>query len=116
MGITESGTSEVDGSLTLPLVQGASYQLEVAKPQGASILSTISRVEVGTGILELSLPRALKISGRLAISGASSAGAQISVYCVDCTDEDRTRPLSSAVSDESGHFQLHIADPGVSAD
>lgn len=115
-GTTHTGISLADGSLSLPLVQGASYQLEVAKPQGVSILSNIPKVEVGAGALELALPNAVEISGRLAIAGASSSGAQISVYCVDCTDEDRTRPLSSAVSDESGHFELYIADPGISAD
>lgn len=115
VGTTHRRTSLADGSLSLPLVQGAWYQLEVVKPQGASMLASIPKVEVGAEVLELTLPSALMISGRLAITGASSAGAQISVYCVDCTEEDRTRPLSSAVSDESGHFQLHIADPGIVA-
>ncbi|MBL4633299.1 MAG: carboxypeptidase regulatory-like domain-containing protein [Kofleriaceae bacterium] len=112
-GATVTGDSTGAGELSLALVEGGAYRLELSSATSASVVAEIPIVSTTPAVLNISLPATLTISGRVVVSGASSAGAQISLFCVDCQGDEKNRPLASAVSDLSGHFDLRVQDPGV---
>ncbi len=112
-GATVVGDSTGSGELSLALVEGGAYRLELSSATSASVVAEIPLVSTAAAVLNISLPPTLAISGRVVVSGASSAGAQISLFCVDCQGAEKNRALASAVSDLSGHFDLRVQDPGV---
>ncbi len=112
-GATVTGDSTGSGELSLSLVEGGAYRLELSSATSASVVAEIPLVSTAAAVLNLSLPPTLAISGRVVVTGASSAGVQISLFCVDCQGEAKSRPLAAAVSDQSGHFDLRVEDPGV---
>ncbi len=107
-------TTIADGSTSLALIQGGSYRLTVGHPTGGQHAQFLTNVQAGS-IGPIALPGTVLAQGQIAIGSPteSGAGAQVRLYCDDCTGADAERVHASAVADETGRFTFRVSDPGV---
>ncbi len=99
-----------DGSFTLPLASGASYDIRVNDLRGAPF----EVPDVTMAPTSIVLGAALAIDGTVSVLGGASnvAGAAVELLCASCTGVDADRPITQTASDVQGHYELSVADPG----
>ena len=95
------------------LAAGGAYQLRLRDPQGRGGAVT-ALVATGGLAASYALPHALKLQGRLEVSGSPTPidRATVQLLCMLCTGVERDRPLAETTSDH-GTFLLSVPDPGV---
>ena len=107
-------TTAATGSAALSVIRGGSFQLTVGHPTAGQHTQFLTDVQAGA-IGQVTLPGTVLVDGQISIGSSSEAGAgaQVRLYCDDCTGADAERVHASAVADGTGRYMLRIADPGV---
>tara|TARA_R110002073_G_scaffold300298_1_gene467604 strand:- start:19779 stop:21554 length:1776 start_codon:yes stop_codon:yes gene_type:complete len=113
-GNLTTATTAANGSASFALIPGGSYRLAVRHPTGGEQAQFLANAQAGS-LGAVSLPGTILAQGQISIGSptGSGAGAQVRLYCDDCTGADAERVHASAVADGTGRFKLRIADPGV---
>jgi hypothetical protein len=101
-------TTGSDGSFAMQLASGATYDVRVADPRGAPF----EALGVSSVPASIALGKPLVISGTISVGPTDLAGAAVEVLCASCSGVEADRPIAQAASDEQGHYQLAVADPG----
>ncbi len=105
------GQSDMSGLGSLALVRGGSYQLVVSHKDAGEQVHMTENVQ---GLAQIfTMPGALIAQGRLQIGTEVGAGAQVRLFCEDCTGPDAQHVHASAVVDGAGEFRFRVNDPGV---
>ena len=105
------GQSDTSGMGSLALVRGGSYQLVVSHKDAGEQVHTAENVQGFTQTF--TMPGALVAQGRLQIGTEVGAGAQVRLFCEECTGPDAQRVHAAAVVDGAGEFRFWVNDPGV---
>lgn len=107
-------TTAANGSASVGLIPGGAYLISVAHPTGGQHAQFITNAQAGS-VGPVSLPGTILAEGQISIGSPleTGAGAQVRLFCDDCTGADRERVHASAVADSTGRFTFRVADPGV---
>ena len=107
-----AATTAADGSVTLALASGASYELRVVDPSARA--APLFAPSVTALPATMTLGAALAISGTVSVIGGTNAvaGAAVELLCAACTGLDGERPLAQAATGVQGDYVLAVPDPG----
>ncbi len=120
LGMTGLGTIRVvadgSGNVTTQLAANTIYDLHLSDPQGTSAPRTVS--DVTTVDATYDLPKAIRISGSLTLSGNPQVigNAAVQILCAvgaSCVGTARSIPLAEAASAADGKFSVGVLDPGT---
>ncbi|MEZ4368407.1 MAG: carboxypeptidase-like regulatory domain-containing protein [Kofleriaceae bacterium] len=110
---TRTGVTDGSGAVSWPGVPGATWDVIVEDPAARAARRELAEV-ANDDLGAVALPRALRISGRVAVPGGSAvSAAAVTLYCELCSGIDRQRPVASARTGVTGAFTLAVPDPGV---
>ena len=102
------------GALTGQLASGGHYDARWSDPNSGSAPRTDLDVTATNLAGAYTLPRALFLTGELAVPGNPNPipRAAVQVLCRDCLGIDHDRPIAEASSDALGTFAIALPDPG----
>jgi hypothetical protein len=113
-GIAAGALTAQDGSFSLDVASGGSYELVATDP--GERFAESARVAAAAGTVpDLPLRAAVAIDGTLVAEGALDdlRGASIALRCLECTGAEVSRAVAVTLVGSAGRFRLMAPDPGV---
>ncbi|HEX4453191.1 MAG TPA: hypothetical protein VH143_20105 [Kofleriaceae bacterium] len=97
-----------DGSFSIALAAGGSYDVRVGDPRAAPFAEQ-NVASIGS----IALAAGLAITGTVSVDGGGVVpGAAVELLCASCTGVAADRPIAQAATDTHGGYVLTVSDPG----
>jgi hypothetical protein len=109
-----TGTAASDGTVTLQLAPGGTYDLLIEDPHRNRARMGVTSITAGA-LGDVALAPAMRIRGVLKEPGGSGAARYTSIeaFCTSCSGITAQRPAGEASTNVVGEFSIAILDPGT---
>lgn len=110
-----AGTTAADGTVTLSVAPGGSYDVIVDDPHRVWARTWVTAV--GGGALgDVTVQPAMRVLGTIKQPGGNTTAqsSAVAFYCYGCTGIAAERPVGESGTGATGQFSVTVTDPGVS--
>jgi hypothetical protein len=115
-GAPAFGVTAADGTVSVPLASGATYDLVIDDPDRDWSRQWMLAVS-GGALGDVSVEPAMRVSGTIKKPGGAGGArsSSVQVFCYACSGIAAQRAVGESATGQTGQFSLVVTDPGSSS-